>query len=191
MHEPRSAGRSRNPARLLLISAMALLVAACSSPAAGTPVPTDEPTASPTVAATPEVTPTEEATPTPAPPGMGTQVQVGEEQYVTVTEVESWPGSDTQQAAAGNVFQSVRVRIDAITTTSFTSEDFTVRDSDGTTYAESPPGRGPHLSFQNGMTPNTYWEAFVTFEVPAVEADDLVLVYSPDFVDEPVEIELF
>ncbi|HYM52288.1 MAG TPA: hypothetical protein VEW45_02235 [Candidatus Dormibacteraeota bacterium] len=186
MNESRTAGRPRAAAPFLLVATLALVVAACSSPAAATPSPTDTP-ASPSLA---EPTPSSEPTATPGP-RLYTKVKVGEEQYVTVTEVESWPGNDTQQPAAGTAFQSVSIRIDAITTTSFTSEDFTVRAPDGNIYPESPPGRSPHLSFQNGMTPNTYWEAFVTFEVPLVDADELFLLYSPDFVDAPVEIQLY
>lgn len=169
---------------------MVLVVAACSTPAAATPTPTEAPTATPTVAATPEPTPTEEPTPGPAA-GIGTQVQVGDEQYVTVTAPEPWAGTETQQPAAGNVFVTVNIRIDAITTTSFTSEDFAVQDVDGTSYAQQPPGRAPHLSFQNGLEPNHFYAGFVTFEVPTVAADALLLVYIPNFLGTRYEIKLY
>jgi hypothetical protein len=190
MHEPRSAGRLRTPARLLLISTTLLLVAACSTPAAGTPIPTDEPTASPTVAATPEVTPTEAPTPTPEP-GIGTKITVGDEQYVTVTAVDPWEGTDTQQPAAGNVFVAVKIRIDGITTTSFTSADFAVQDVTGEGHSEAAPGAAPHLSFQDGLEPDHYYEGYVTFEVPEAAAISLTLVYTPNFLDTTYEIQLF
>ena len=197
MNGSRWAGRPRHTAQLSLTVIIVLLIAACSSPAAEPASPTEEPTPSPTVAATPEPTPTEEPTATPEPsptedptPGIGSQVQVGDEQYVTVTDVEPWPGNDTQEPGADNVFVAVNIRVDAIETTSFTSEDFSVEDSDGTSYAEAAPGRSPHLSFQNGLTPNTYYAGYVTFEVPADAADDLVLVYAPNFFEETYEIEL-
>lgn len=68
---------------------------------------------------------------------------------------------------------------------------FTVEDVDGMSYAEAAPGMSPHLSFQNGLTPNTYYAGFVTFEVPEEAAEELTLVYSPTFVEETYEIELF
>ena len=121
MNGPRWAGRPSHTAQLSLTFIIVLVVAACSSPAAAPASPTDEPTPSPTIAATPEPTPTEEPTATPEPsptedptPGIGSQVQVGDEQYVTVTDIEPWPGNDTQQPGADNVFVSVNIRVDAI-----------------------------------------------------------------------------
>lgn len=190
MNGPRSAGRPPAPVTLLLISALVLVVTACSTPAAATPTPTEALNASPKVAATAGPTPTEELTPTLAP-GIGTQVQVGDEQYVTVTVVEQWPGTETQQPAAGKLFVTVNIRIDAITTTSFTSEDFTVQDVDGNSYSQQPPGRAPHLSFQNGLEPNHFYAGFVTFEVPTAAADTLLLVYIPNFLGTRYEIKLY
>ena len=193
MNGSRWAGRPSHVAQLLLTFIIVLVVAACSSPAAAPATPTEEPTATPTEAPTPteEPTPTAEPTPTEDPtPRIGSQVQVGDEQYVTVTAVEPWPGNDTQQPAADNVFVAVNIRVDAITTTSFTSEDFSVEDADGTSYSEAAPGQSPHLSFQNGLTPNTYYAGFVTFEVPADAAEELILVYAPNFLETTYEIEL-
>ena len=51
------------------------------------------------------------------------QVLVGDEQYVTVTLVEEWAGTDQIEPAAGNIFMTVKIRIDAITTTSFDALD--------------------------------------------------------------------
>ena len=142
MNGSRWAGRPSHVAQLLLTFIIVLVVAACSSPAAAPATPTEEPTATPTEAPTPteEPTPTAEPTPTEDPtPRIGSQVQVGDEQYVTVTAVEPWPGNDTQQPAADNVFVAVNIRVDAITTTSFTSEDFSAR----TPMARATPRQRP------------------------------------------------
>lgn len=191
MKRPPSAARPRASAALLL-SGIALLAVACSSPEAAEISPTPEPTVRPTVAATstptPTPTPTPEITPTPEP-GIGTPVNVGDEQYVTVTGFDRWPGTETQQPAAGNVFVSVEIRIEAITTTSFTSEDFTVEDVEGNSYSEQR-GRAPHLSSLDGMEPGHFYVGLVTFEVPAAAADELILVYTPNFLDTTFEIEL-
>lgn len=190
MHAPRSAEGARAPAIILFVTIVILALAACSAPAAATPSPSDAPTATPTVAATPTPTPTEAPTPTSAP-GIGTKVKVGDEQYVTVIAVDPWAGTDTQQPAAGNVFVAVKIRIDGITTTSFTSADFTVQDVDAKSYSEAAPGAAPHLSFQNGLEPDHYYEGNVTFEVPEAAASELTLVYSPNFLDTTYEIQLY
>lgn len=195
MNGPPPAGRRFAPA-LLPIVIITLIIAGCSAPAAATPS-SEAATPAPTVEATPEPTPSEEPSPTeteePSPDadGIGSKVQVGDEQTVTVTALEPWEGNETQQPGADNVFVAVNIRIDAITTTSFTSADFSVEDEDGNSYPEAAPGRSPHLSFQNGLTPDTYYAGFVTFEVPAEAAEELVLVYSPNFLEETYEIELF
>ena len=66
-----------------------------------------------------------------------------------------------------------------------------MEDADGNSYSEAAPGHSPHLSFQNGLTPNTYYAGFITFEVPEDAAGELVLVYTPNFLDSTYEIELF
>lgn len=204
MNGPRSAGRSP-AAALLLVSLIALLVVACGGPPAATSTATEESTARPTAAATEEATateepteePTEEATATEEPSegpagiaGIGTQVQVGDEQYVTVTGSLPWEGNDTQQPAAGNVFLAVNIRIDAITETSYTSGDFTLEDVDCNTYVEAAPGLAPHLFSEDNMAPNTYTTGNVTFEVPDALADNLALIYSPDFLDATFKFQL-
>lgn len=186
------AGRPSVPAMLFVITSLVLL-AASSSPGAETPNANETQTASPTATlgatATAEASETPEATPEPTP-GVGVKILVGDQQYVTVTVVEQWLGTDTIKPAAGSVFVTTNIRIDAITTTDFTSADFTVKDAAGTTYQETP-GRSPRLSFQNGLAPNTYYAGFVTFEVPAAAAGELTLVYSPNFLTTTYETKLY
>lgn len=195
MNRPRLAWRPGASTPFLFFAVIVLVLAACSAPAAASPDATATHSDSPSVAATPseEPSPTEEPTPSEEPsasPGIGSKVNVEDQQYVTVTAVEPWQGTDDQQPAADNVFVTVNIRIDAITTTSFTSEDFAVEDEDGNSYAEAAPGRSPHLSFQNGLTPDTYYAGFVTFEVPEAAAEELTLVYTPNFLESTYEIEL-
>lgn len=168
-----------------------LILAACSSSAASptaSAVPSTAPSLSPSVGATPTAT----AVPSPSvAPGIGSEVIVGDQQKVQVTAVEAWAGSPTQQPAAGDVFVSVKILITGITTTSFTSADFSVRDQDGKSYSEAAPGRVPPLSFQNGLEPQHFYGGYVTFEVPAAAAGNLVLVYKPNFLTTTYEIKLF
>jgi hypothetical protein len=167
-----------------------LILAACSSPAASpTPsaVPSTAPSLSPSVAATPTAT----AVPSPSEePGIGSEVIVGDQQKVQVTAVEAWAGSSTQQPAAGNAFVSVKITVTGITTTSFTSADFAVRDPEGNSHAEAAPGRAPQLSFQTGLEPQHFYAGYVTFEVPAADVGSLVLVYTPNFLTTTYEIKL-
>ena len=176
-----------NAPRCLLAISLMLIAPACSS-AVTSPSPSEPASVAGSASAEPTATPEPTATSEPTP-GVGVQVLVGDQQYVTVTLVEPWPGTDTLKPAAGNVFVTANIRIDAITTTSFTSADFTVKDAAGTSYPETL-GRSPRLSFQNGLTPNTYYAGFVTFEVPAEMASDLTLVYTPNFLTTTYEIPL-
>jgi hypothetical protein len=194
MNAPRSAAR-RVAAALLVLTA-ALVLAACSSSTA-TPTPTQVASTNPSQAATPTAEPTATVAPTatavPSPseePGIGSEVIVGDQQKVQVTVVEPWAGTDTQKPAAGNVFVSVKITITGITTTSFTSADFVVRDEAGNDHPEAAPGRAPHLSYQNGLEPDHFYSGFVTFEVPAAAAK-LVLVYAPNFLPATYEIRLY
>jgi hypothetical protein len=195
MNAPRSRARRVAAAPLFVLTAT-LILAACSSSAAGSPTPSEAPSTSPSTAATPTAEPTPTLAPTataiPSPseePGIGSEVIVGDQQKVQVTVVEPWAGSDTQKPAAGNVFISVKITITGITTTSFTSADFAVRDESGTLHPEAAPGRAPHLSYLNGLEPDHFYSGFVTFEVPAA-AQKLVLVYTPNFLTTSYEIQL-
>lgn len=193
MNIPRSATRPGAPALVLVFSAFALVAAACSStPAAESSAPSEAASANASVAAT--ATPAATATAAPSAsgePGIGSKVKVGDQQYVTVDLVEPWAGTDTQQPAAGNVFVSVKITVTAITTTSFTSADFSVKDGEGMSFQEAPPGRAPHLSFQDGLEPDHFYAGFVTFQVPEASAEKLVLVYAPNFMTETFEWKLF
>ena len=167
---------------------LALLVLAACSPAATTPSEAASVPASVAVSEAP--TPTPEPTDTPEPtPGVGVQVLVGDQQYVTVTLAEQWAGTDQLKPAAGNVFFTVNIRIDAITTTSFASEDFSLKDGDGNVYQQIL-GRSPRLSYLDGLEPNHNYAGFVTFEIPADMNADLTLVYAPSFLTATYEIPL-
>jgi hypothetical protein len=187
MFAPRFTRRSAVPA-LLAISILVVL-AACS-PAASVN-PSEAAGASPSAGATseqPSASTAPSATPEPTP-GVGVQVLVGDQQYVTVTLAEQWAGTDQLKPAAGNVFITVNIRIDAITTTSFASEDFSLKDGDGNVYNQIL-GRSPRLSFLDGLEPNHNYAGFVTFEIPADMTADLTLVYAPSFLTTTYEIPL-
>jgi hypothetical protein len=193
------ADRALRAARFLVATLVVVVIAACSSPAAATPSPSEAVTASPIPTATAEPTATTEPTatavptevPTPAASaGVGARIKVGDQHYVTIVAVEQWPGEGANVPAAGNVFLTVNLRIDAISTTSFTWADFTVEDVDGTSFGINEPGRAPHLSFQDGLEPGHFYAGFVTFEVPDDVADALTLVYNPAVLDETFEIPL-
>lgn len=185
MLTPRSTRRSTAPALFAIFA-----LAACSSPAASIKPSEATSVSPPSAAQSSEPTATPEPTNTPEPtPGVGVRVLVADQQYVTVTLVEPWPGTDSLKPAAGNVFVTANIRIDAITTTDFTSADFTVKDADGKIYTEIL-GRSPRLSFQNGLTPNTYYSGFVTFEIPADMNAKLTLLYAPTFQATIYEIPL-
>jgi hypothetical protein len=179
---------------LLALAAVILALAACAAPAADPTESAAEPTASPTATATATPEPTPEPTPsptaTPPPPGIGTQLKVEDLQYVTVTAVEQWNGTDTQKPATGKVFVTVNIRIDAITTTSFDSADFTLVDVDGMSFINEL-GRSPRLSYLDGLEPGHNYAGWVTYQVPADKADQLVLLYSPSFLSQTYEILLY
>jgi hypothetical protein len=181
------AGRSTVLAALLISTT--LFAAACSSTAAS-PSPSEAASVAQSIAPSTEPTATPQPTATPEPtPGIGVQVLVGDQQYVTVTLAEQWAGTDQIKPADGNVFITANIRIDAITTTSFTSADFTLKDGAGNVYTEIL-GRSPRLSFQNGLEPNHYYAGFVTYEIPADMNAKLTLVYKPNFLTETYEIPL-
>jgi len=182
------AGRSTAPAATLV--AVLMVLAACSSATTTTPTPSEAASVPASVAASTGPTATPEPTNTPEPtPGVGVQVLVGDQQYVTVTLAEQWAGTDQLKPAAGNVFVTVNIRIDAITTTSFASEDFSLKDGDGNVY-DQILGRSPRLSFLDGLEPDHNYAGFVTFEIPADMNADLTLVYAPSFLTTTYEIPL-
>ena len=190
MNATRSTARHIVAATLIALTA-ALLLAACSSSAA-TPTSSAVPSASPSTAPTPTAEPTATVVPSPSEePGIGSEVIIGDQQKVQVTTVETWEGSTTQQPAAGNVFVSVKITVTGITTTSFTSADFAVKDQDGNSHSEAAPGRAPQLSFQNGLEPQHFYSGYVTFEVPQASVAKLVLVYTPNFLTTTYEIKLY
>ena len=186
----RSLPAGRSVASAATLTAVLIVLAACSSGGSSSPTPSAAASVAASVAASSAPTATPEPTNTPEPtPGVGVQVLVGDQQYVTVTLAEQWAGTDSLKPAAGNVFVTANIRIDAITTTDFTSADFTLKDADGNIYTEIL-GRSPRLSFQNGLAPNTYYAGFVTYEVPADMNADLTLVYAPNFLTTTYEIPL-
>ena len=198
--------RSCAPALPLLVS-LALLIVACGAPAASTPAlvaatptaaaSTPGPLASPTLVAataTPEpATTTPPATQAPvtlppatAPPpslapGIGTTVQVGDQQTVTVMAFEQWPGTSTVKPRKGRAFMTVSIRVDAITTTSFDSADFKLRDAADRGYAWRQ-GRAPHLYSLSGMNPGSTYTGWVTYEVPKSALGSFELIYRPSFL---------
>ncbi|MEP7040752.1 MAG: DUF4352 domain-containing protein [Chloroflexota bacterium] len=175
---------------VLLLTALLLVLAACNAAATTTPSRSEPATAPASAAASEAPTATPEPTNTPEPtPGVGVQVLVGDQQYVTVTLAEQWAGTDQLKPAAGNVYITVNIRIDAITTTSFASEDFSLKDGDGNVY-DQILGRSPRLSFLDGLEPNHNYAGFVTFEIPADMNADLTLVYAPSFLTTTYEIPL-
>lgn len=184
---------TRLPGRLTVpaaFTAILVVLAACSSAATTTPSPSEVASIPASVAASTAPTATAEPTGTPEPtPGVGVQVLVGDQQYVTVTLAEQWAGTDQLKPAAGNIFMTVKIRIDAITTTSFDALDFTLKDGDGNVITQIL-GRSPRLSSLDGMEPQHYYEAFVTFEIPADMNADLTLVYAPSFLTTTYEIPL-
>ena len=166
----------------LLLLALSLALAACSSAATTTPSPSEAASLRASIAASEAPTATPAPTNTPEPtPGVGVQVLVGDQQYVTVTLAEQWAGTDQLKPATGNVFITTNIRIDAITTTSFASEDFSLKDGDGNVYPQIL-GRSPRLSFLDGLEPNHNYAGFVTFEIPADMNADLALIYTPSFL---------
>ena len=182
-----SIGRSIAPAATL-VGILAVL-AACS-PAATTPTPSEAASVPASIEASSAPTATPEPTDTPQPtPGVGVQILVGDQQYVTVTLAEQWAGTDQLKPAAGNIFMTVNIRIDAITTTSFASDDFSLMDGDGNVYQQIL-GRSPRLSYLDGLEPNHNYAGFVTFEIPADMNADLTLVYAPSFLTTTYEIPL-
>jgi hypothetical protein len=192
MNRFRSARRGLAPPVLVALAASLIVLAACSGPAAQSTAPSTAASVNPSVAATATAAPTD--TPEPSPsvePGIGTQLQIGDQQYAAVNLVEQWPGTDTEKPASGNVFVAVKITITGITTTSFTSADFSVQDASLNSYAEKQPGQVPQLSFQNGLEPQHFYGGFVTFEVPAAAAGALTLVYKPNFLTTTYQWKLF
>lgn len=211
MRPVRFGARSCAPAPLLLASMVLLIAAcgapahATQATAAGTPstAPAVTPVVSPTAtgvatatvapaattppatvppATVPPITPPPVTPPPPsAAPGIGTTIQIGDQQTVTVMAAEQWPGTSTVKPRKGKAFMTVSIRVDAITVTSFDSADFKLRDAADRGYAWRQ-GRAPHLYSLSGMNPGSTYTGWVTYEVPKSALGEFELIYRPSFM---------
>jgi hypothetical protein len=124
---------------------------------------------------------------------VGDRIQLGNEEYFTVVEVDL--AVDTTgmvfQPDAGNKFIAALVAIEGINPEGATYNPFffTVRDDQGFEYNFSPFGKEPALQSSNDLAPGDVVQGWVNFEVPGTAAS-FVLVYAPGFFNEPVQVSL-
>jgi hypothetical protein len=186
MNPARSPERPAAPVLIALVTAGILLVAACGGSAATTaPTSAATPTAvtstAPVVTTPPVTAPSVTDPPASTAPGIGVKIRVGDVQFVTAQAAERWHGTTTIKPGSGMIFETVAIRIDAITLTSFASADFKVRDAAGHLYAYRITGRAPDLYFENGLEPGHFYNGWVTYEIPT-GLGQLTLVYKPSFL---------
>ena len=200
MAGPSSPVRRPTSSALAWLAPAIMLVAACGGSAV-TASPTLPPTSAaptasalatlaaatvtatvPSVTAPPITEPPVTAPPaTAAAPAIGVAITVGDEQLMTVVEAEPWPGTTSVKPAKGKAFFTVRIRIDALATTSWDSADFKLLDTAGKSYAWRP-GRSPHLYDGADMTIGNNYVGWITYEIPKASLVGLTLVYKPHFL---------
>jgi hypothetical protein len=125
--------------------------------------------------------------------GVGDRIQLGNEEYITVTEVNLAVDTTGElfQPDAGNKFVAALVEIEGINPDGATYNPFffKLRDDQGFEYNFSPFGMEPQLQSSNDLAPGETVRGWVNFEVPET-ATTLVLIYAPGFFNEPVQINL-
>ena len=149
--------------------------------AAATQLPTVPPVTTPPVTTPPITAPPITPAPTAAAPAVGVALPVGDQQLMTVLDAEPWPGTTSVKPASGKAFFTVRIRIDALATTSWDSADFKLLDTAGKSYAWRP-GRSPHLYDGADMTIGNNYVGWITYEIPKASLVGLTLVYKPKFL---------
>ena len=147
------------------------LGAATATPA---PVATTVPVATSAPATDPPVT----APPPSVAPGIGTPVQIGDQQTVTVIGVRAMARHVDREAGKGKAFMTVSIRVDAI--------DHLVRLR-GLQAARSPrrgPGgrAGAAPVLPRDMKPGSNYIGWVTYEVPKSALGSFELIYRPSFL---------
>lgn len=162
---------------------------ASNEPAGNLATPTPE-------ASVASAAPTDAASTQPSPPAayvIGDRIQLGEEEYFGVAEVDlAVPGTDFIQPDPGNKWIAALVEIEGINPDGATYNPFffKVRDEQGFEYDASLfGGKEPALQSSNELQPGTKIKGWVTFEVPET-ATTFALVYAPGFFTEPVEVAL-
>lgn len=169
--------------QLCSVLTVALVVSACGD--AGTARVVD-PTSEPPSAS--QAAETAEPSSTPEPPAqdatVGDRIQLGDNQYFTVKEVQIWPGDDFIKADEGNQFVSMLVEVEGIDPegSSYNPFFFSVKDSDGFEYNFSAFGSEPMLQSGNDLAAGDKVSGWVTFEMPT-SVSEVVLTYQPDFLD--------
>jgi hypothetical protein len=145
--------------------------------------PTSAPTAAPAPTTAPEPTaaPTAAPAPTAVPagmPGVGERVEAGGI-ALTVTEVDTWAGSDFIKPDAGKIYLTANVMVENVSrdTAPYNPMYFAVKDADAYEYDASLFGPDPSLT--SGELPKgDKVRGWVAFEVPE-KATGFVLSYEP------------
>jgi hypothetical protein len=123
---------------------------------------------------------------------VGERIRLGDEEYLTVTQVDPNVSSTTAfQPAAGNKWVAALLQIEGINPQGATYNEFycKARDQDGYEYIFDIFGKDPQLQSSNDLQPGAIVQGWVTFEVP-VATKSLTLVYQAGFRGEPVEVTL-
>jgi hypothetical protein len=119
-------------------------------------------------------------------------VKLGEEEYFAVIQVDAnVKASGLVKPQAGKKWVAALVEIEGINPNGATYNPFffKVRDAEGFEYNFTPFGKEPQLQSSNDLQPGKKVKGWVNFEVPK-GGKAVVLVYTPGFLGEPVEVSL-
>ena len=113
----------------------------------------------------------------------GERVKLGDEEYLTVTGVSSWNGTDFVKPSANNTFVAVEVKIEGINPDGASVDPFwfSLEDSQMQRHDVIESGKDPMLQQSDSLAPDTPATGWVTFEIPEKEGQGLDLIYAPPF----------
>lgn len=131
------------------------------------------------------------AMPSGEPHELNERIRIGDEEYLTVTQVESWTGTENVKPRDNFSFVAVEVKVEGIRSSGASVDPFwfTLVDNEQQSHDVVESGKDPGLQQTDALAPDTAATGWLTFEIPEQKGAGLTLVYAPPFAP-PVAVAL-
>jgi hypothetical protein len=111
------------------------------------------------------------------------RIKIGDEEYLTVTQVELWTGTENVKPRDNYSFVAVEVKVEGIRSSGASVDPFwfTLVDNEQQSHDVVESGKDPGLQQTDALAPETVASGWLTFEIPEQKGHGLTLVYAPPF----------